>query len=223
MNNESTPSQAENPHLTKEPTVFGAPLDSAPLVVLAVHGRGQSPDYMRDLAERIGIDDLGYLALEADGASWYPEGFLLPLEANQPHLDHAVEAVLHHLRHLIASGRSLEEIVVFGFSQGACLLSEVLLRTGKRPAAALLHTGGYPGPEEREVALAEDTFAGMNAYFACAQEDAWVPLHRAEATATAFAAAGALVKFDTYDSSVHEVNDDSIRQMRKLLLKLLRR
>ena len=89
--------------------------------------------------------------------------------------------------------------------------------------SALLHTGGYPGPEEREVALAEDTFAGMNAYFACAQEDAWVPLHRAEATATAFAAAGALVKFDTYDSSVHEVNDDSIRQMRKLLLKLLRR
>lgn len=212
--------EIENPHLTKEPTVFGSPLDSASLAVLAVHGRGQSPEYMRGLAERIDIDDIGYLALEADGGSWYPEGFLLPLEANQPYLDHAVEAVLHHLRRLIASGRPLEEIVVFGFSQGACLLSEVLLRTGMRPAAALLHTGGYPGPEEREAPLAEDAFAGMSAYFACSRADAWVPLHRAEATATAFAAAGASVKFDTYDGGVHEVNDDSIHQIRKLLLNL---
>lgn len=221
--NENTSAGTANPHLVKEPTAFGAPLDSAPLVVLAVHGRGQSPEYMRGLAERIGIDEIGYLALEADGGSWYPEGFLLPLEANQPHLDHAVETVLHHLQELISSGRPFEQIVVFGFSQGACLLSEVLLRTGMRPAAALLHTGGYPGPEEREASPPDDAFAGMHAYFACSQEDAWVPLDRAEATATAFAAAGASVKFDTYDGGVHEVNDDSIVQMRKMLLKLHRR
>lgn len=218
--NDSKQVDVENLHLAKVPAVFGASSETASKIVLAVHGRGQSPEYMRDLADRIDIDDLGYVALEADAGSWYPEGFLQPLRDNQPRFGHAVEAVLLHLREIVASGRPLEEIIVFGFSQGACLLSEVLLRTGIRPAAALLHTGGYLGPEEHDWSLANDTFQGMSAYFACSREDTWVPLHRAEATARAFENAGASVQFDTYDGSQHEVNDDSIGQFRKLLHRL---
>lgn len=209
-----------NPHVRQPAVLFGAPIADASLVVLAVHGRGQSPDFMRELALRIGRDDVAYVAPAAADGSWYPTGFLSPIADNEPSLGHALEAVQMQLDALLSDGISGERIVLLGFSQGACLLSDFILRTGARVAAALLHTGGYIGPDERTWPLAPDALADLRVLLQCARDDDWVPLHRVVATASALTAAGASVQLDVYDAEEHHINDDAVAGMRRLLREL---
>jgi phospholipase/carboxylesterase len=208
-----------NLHLVQEPVRCGARPEDATLAVYAVHGRGQSPEFMEGLAGRIALPGIAYLMPEASGNTWYPGGFLQPIEDNQPHLGHALETVAAQLAALDGQGIPPERTVLLGFSQGACLLSEFLLRRRDRYAAAVLHTGGYLGPQER--AWPEDgAFDGMPVLLAAAAEDAWVPMHRIEATAAALAKAGAAVELTSYDDTEHHINEDSVARIRRLLRSL---
>jgi len=205
-----------NPHLTHKPVRYGTPPATAKVVVYAVHGRGQSPAFMAEVADRVGLDDVAWVLPAAHDASWYPQGFLAPLQDNQPALDNALDTVREHLAPLLTPERP--PVVVLGFSQGACLLTEYLLRDQPRLAGAVLHTGGYLGPEEREW----DTTPGRGlshlvVEMFTAQEDAWVPLHRVEATSTALRALGATVELTVYDDPDHHLNDDSIAMIRRYL------
>lgn len=72
-----------NPHSELPPAHFGARLASARVVVILVHGRGQSPaDMETQVVRRIGLPDVAYLAPAAEGQTWYPAGFMLPIEQN---------------------------------------------------------------------------------------------------------------------------------------------
>lgn len=205
-----------NPHLTHEPVQHGTPPESAALVVYAVHGRGQSPAFMAELADRIDLPGVAWILPQAHDFSWYPQSFLVPLAENQPDVDHALEAVRTHVRALLDVDGP--PVVVLGFSQGACLLSEWLLRDQPRLAGAVLHTGGYLGPHERTWdSAAERGLAGQVVEMFTAQEDAWVPLHRVEATSTAFRTLGATVELTVYDDPDHHLNDDSVRMIRRYL------
>ncbi|NUU33312.1 dienelactone hydrolase family protein [Arthrobacter sp. C9C5] len=209
-----------NPHLAQEPTLHGARPEAAGLTVYAVHGRGQSPTFMTELADRIGLSEIAYLIPAACDSSWYPAGFMEPLEKNQPNLDHALEAVGCHLERIAGKGIAPGKVVLLGFSQGACLLSEFLLHHQHRYAAAVLHTGGYLGPVEHGWPETGG-LAGVPVLMASAAEDAWVPLPRIEATAAALSKAGAAVELHTYDDTEHHINDDSVARIRKLLANLL--
>lgn len=210
-----------NPHLERKPVCHGAPLHEAKLAVYAVHGRSQSPDFMTDLAGRINLPEVGYLVPAAKDSTWYPHGFMEPVQKNQPSLDHALQAVGTHLDWLAQQGVEKSRTVLLGFSQGACLLSEFLLRTQDRYAGAVLHTGGYLGPDERHWPRAGNGLDGMPVLMSSAAEDAWVPMPRIEATAAAFAEAGALPQLYSYDEPEHHINDDSVVNMRKLLMNLI--
>lgn len=208
-----------NPHLAQEPTRHGAPPDAGGLTVYAVHGRGQSPTFMAELADRIGLPNIAYLLPAAHDSSWYPAGFMEPFDQNQPNLDHALEAVGHHLERLASQGLAKEKIVLLGFSQGACLLSEFLLRNQHRYAAAVLHTGGYLGPVEHGWPE-NGGLDGVPVLMAASAKDTWVPLPRIQATTRALAEAGAAVELHTYDDTEHHINDDSVSRIRKLLASL---
>jgi len=80
------------PHSRGTIETWGSDPSSAPIAVLAVHGRGQGPGYMRMLFERIDVDAF-IAAPAADDASWYPASFLRPLEENQPGLDGGIAAI----------------------------------------------------------------------------------------------------------------------------------
>ena len=209
-----------NPHLAQEPTLQGAPPEAAGLTVYAVHGRGQSPAFMAELADRIGLPNISYVFPAASGSSWYPAGFMEPFDQNQPNLDHALEAVGRHLERLAGQGIAKEKTVLLGFSQGACLLSEFLLRNQHPYAAAVLHTGGYLGPVEHGWPE-NGGLDGVPVLMASSAKDTWVPLPRIEATATALVKAGAAVELHTYDDTEHHINDDSVARIRKLLANLL--
>lgn len=205
-----------NMHLTHEPVHHGTPLESAALVVYAVHGRGQSPAFVAEVADRVGLPGVAWILPAAHEASWYPQSFLAPLEDNQPALNDALATVREQLASLLA--QEGPPVVVLGFSQGACLLSEYLLRDQPHLAGAVLHTGGYLGPAERAwVASPERGLSDLVVEMFTAQDDAWVPLHRVEATSSAFRSLGCTVELTVYDDPDHHFNDDSIRMIRRYL------
>lgn len=206
-----------NPHLSTPPVPYGASWEETGVVVYAVHGRGQTPATMMSIARRVDAEGVRWIMPSAHEGSWYPEAFLQPLEANQPRLDQALDVVSQHLTALRADAPPNTPLVLFGFSQGACLLSEYLLREQTACAGAVLHTGGYIGPEEHNWSKRSDELIGLPVLMATAIEDDWVPLHRVEATARAFAELGARVELNQYDDSEHHINEDSIIRLRKFL------
>ncbi|WP_188189671.1 alpha/beta hydrolase [Nonomuraea sp. SYSU D8015] len=89
-----------------------------------------------------------------------------------------------HLADLGRMGWAPRDVVLFGFSQGACLLAEYLLREQPSCAGVFLHTGGYLGPEPRPwAAVPGGGLPGTEAVLLCAEEDEFVPLARVEKTA----------------------------------------
>ena len=77
---------------------YGADPRGAPLSAVLIHGRDRTAAEMIGVAERIGLPEVAWRALQAPGGSWYPESFLAPLDANQPRLDHTLARVEQEVR-----------------------------------------------------------------------------------------------------------------------------
>lgn len=143
---------AENPHLSIPPREYGCAAGDATLAVILVHGRGQSPEWMHDaVVRRLARSDIAWHAPAAAEASWYPERFVAPLEANEPNLTHALDALDAVSDGLRAQGIPYASQVLMGFSQGACLCSEFVWRRRRRYRALVAFTGGLIGPRGSSV------------------------------------------------------------------------
>ena len=102
---------------------------------------------MLEIAKRVGMPDVRCVFPAAAGNSWYPGRFMDPVDENEPWLTYALEAVGNALAALGADGFGPGRTALIGFSQGACLLAEYLVRYPRPFAAAVLLTGGYLGPD----------------------------------------------------------------------------
>lgn len=193
--------------------------ESATLAVIAVHGRGQNPNDMRDLADRIDARGVRYFAPEAPGNSWYPGLFLEPIENNQPSLDTALAIMEATIDDVRSRGFDDSRIVLWGFSQGACLLSHLLLTRHPRPAAAVLFTGGHVGAQPL-VALTGDPLADLPVLMRSISHDPWVPPTRVAETADLLTAAGASVDLLIADGDQHIVTDEATATARALFERL---
>jgi phospholipase/carboxylesterase len=192
---------------------WGLPADRAGLAVLAVHGRGQDPVFMRALARRLGPAPVRFFAPEAEGNTWYPLSFLEPVQRNQPALDRSLRAVETSLDRLAQAGFGGDRVVLWGFSQGACLLSHLAL-TAPRPLAGLvLFTGGYIGSAPPSGA----TLDGVPAVLRSIEDDPWVPRHRVEETAELLRRAGAKVDLRIDPGTEHIVTDEACAAATELL------
>ena len=205
-----------NAHVDAGFVGWGPDPADAPLVAVAVHGRGHSPDYMvEQLIEPVGLDDVAWLLPVAAGGSWYPNGFLAPIPDNQPCLDHALAALAMVERRLEA--RDPSTVVWAGFSQGACLVSEHVARRPRRWGGLLCLTGGMAGPAGTALNVAGD-LGGMPAYFSVHDADEWVPRWRVHETADAYRRAGAEVEVDVFPGSDHVITPTEIERARSLLV-----
>jgi phospholipase/carboxylesterase len=207
----------ENRHRGIPFTVAGAPLDTAALAVVLVHGRSQDPSYMREhVIDRLARSDLSYVLPGAADHTWYPESFLRPLEENQPHLDWALERMDDVRRHLREVGMEDGRIVWLGFSQGACLVTEYVARSPHRFGGLVAFTGGLIGPD-RPGLTRPTHLAGLPALFTTSDPDAWVPVSRVEETVEIFRSAQAAVEYVVNHGAEHEIVDDSIARCQALL------
>lgn len=193
---------------------LGSAIDDAELVVYAVHGRGQSPDFMAEIISQISLPELAWVLPAAPGGSWYPQGFMEPQAESHADFEQSLGLVRDYVKRLL--DRADAPVVVFGFSQGACLLSEFLLRDRPRVTGAILHTGGYLGERPRDWSPTP-TLRGLEIQMLTANEDDWVPLHRVEETKAAFESLDAAVTLTVFDDPVHRINEESVQLIRTYL------
>ncbi|MBE1515078.1 alpha/beta hydrolase [Nesterenkonia halotolerans] len=210
-------------HDQLDPVHHGADLEDARLVVYGVHGRTQSPAAWIELAARLEMEGICWFLPEAAENSWYPGRFMEPLESNQPQLGQALDVLEGQLSALLerrdAGGAP---VVVLGFSQGACLLAEYLLTRQPAVDGAVLHTGGYLGPRPRDFTKVPSArMSSISVELFCADEDPWVPLHRAKETATAFESLVASTTLSVYRDSEHHISDDAARRLADYLRRFL--
>ncbi|WP_372660786.1 alpha/beta hydrolase [Amycolatopsis kentuckyensis] len=196
-------------------TEWGAPADRAALAVLAVHGRGQDPAFMRATAQRLGTAPVRFFAPEAEGNTWYPLSFLEPVERNQPELDRSVRVLEACLDRLAETGFDGERVVLWGFSQGACLLSHLVLSAPRPVAGLVLFTGGYLGTTP--PAPDEGALRGVPVVLRSIEDDPWVPRHRVEETAALLRQAGAEVDLRIDPGTDHVITDEACARATELL------
>lgn len=206
---------------------LGAPPGEARAAVVLVHGRGGSPEDMLGLAAALarapgrpdGLAGIAWSALRAPGRTWYPFGFMEPMERNQPDLDRSLAAVGSAVEELEAEGIPVERIVLTGFSQGACLSLEHAARNPRRYGGLVGLSGGLIGPPGTPRDY-EGSLAGTPVFLGCSDRDPHIPESRVRETGEVLAGLEGRVTTRIYPGMGHTVNEDEIAEMTKILTEL---
>jgi predicted esterase len=204
------------PHEGQPVLTAGAPLGSARGAVLMVHGRGASARDILTIAAALDRPTVSYVAPQAEGSAWYPFSFMAPLEQNQPWLDDALALLDRLVGQITEAGVPPERLAVLGFSQGACLMLEYAARHPRRYGALLALSGGLIGPPGANLDH-PGSLAGTPAFLGCSDVDPHIPKQRVLDTATALEQQGAVVTVRLYPGMGHEVNEDELEQVRRMI------
>lgn len=186
-------------HQDTEVLESGKDLEDADRAVIMVQGRGASAQSIIRLSEK--LPEAAYLAPQAANRTWYPHSFMEPVEKNQPHLDSALET-LDELVERCASGVGKENVVLLGFSQGACLASEYAARNPDRYGGVIAFSGGLIGEEVGEFSGdIEDT----EVLIGCAENDPHIPEKRVDETEEVFQSLNGDVEKYIFEGSHHGI------------------
>ncbi len=190
---------------------LGARLEDADCVVLCLHGRGASAGSILGLAEELPQDGVAYVAPQAERRQWYPKSFMAPVEANEPHLSGALARVDVEVEAAVDAGVKLENVVLLGFSQGACLAAEYAARNARRYSGVVCFSGGLIG-DEVERGRYKGSFDGSPAFFGCSDVDPHIPVGRVEGTVDVYREMDSDVSVEIYEEMGHTVNEDEIER-----------
>jgi phospholipase/carboxylesterase len=97
-------------------------------VLIMLHGRGGSAEDILSLSPHLNVKNYSLLAPQATNNTWYPYSFLVPPSQNEPWLSSALQLIKELVDDMIAKGVPSENIYFAGFSQGACLTLEFVMR-----------------------------------------------------------------------------------------------
>ena len=199
---------------------YGTPLSEAGSAVVMLHGRGDSARGILGLAPALDVEGPAYVAPEATHNTWYPQSFLAPLEANEPWLSSALEAVASVMQQVADAGIPPERTVLLGFSQGACLAAEYVARNARRFGGLAVLSGGLIGPDgtSRDYPGALD---GTPVFLGCSDVDFHIPVERVHESAEVLERLGGEVTKVIYPNFAHAVNQDEIDHVRVMLEKLV--
>jgi phospholipase/carboxylesterase len=185
-----------------------------------LHGRGAGPENILDLVPRLARPQFQYVAPAAPNRTWYPYSFLAEIEKNEPFLSNALGQVRSAIESAEKSGVPRDRIVLLGFSQGACLATEFMVRHASRFGGLIAFSGGAIGPPGTAWAQS-GSFDGTPMFFGCSDVDAHVPELRVRESAALCERMGANVTTKIYPGMGHLVNDDEITHAQKLLDEVL--
>lgn len=199
---------------------YGSPLSDANTAVVMLHGRGDSAQGILGLAPALDVNGPAYVAPEARHNTWYPQSFLAPLEANEPWLSSALEAVDSVMKQVAEAGIAPERTVLLGFSQGACLASEYVARNARRYGGLAVLSGGLIGPDGTSRDY-PGSLEGTPVFLGCSDVDFHIPVGRVHESAEVLERMGGTVTRKIYPNFAHAVNQDEIDHVRVMLEELL--
>jgi predicted esterase len=193
----------------------GVAMDVAERAMILVHGRGATPESIVALTDEL-PSDLGF-AFVAPGASesgahprsWYPNSFLAPIGANEPGLSSGLARIEEAVVEMGEHGFGPENIILLGFSQGACLTVEFAARRAARWGGVVALTGGLVGDADAPRDHAGG-FHGTPVFLGCSDRDPHVPLWRVDETEEVLRRMGAEVEKRIYPGMPHTVSRDEL-------------
>ena len=207
----------EKEHIHADGTVAfgGVSLKGADRAMILVHGRGATPESILTLTDEL-PDDLGFVFV-APGASvrtnhpssWYPQSFLAPTQANEPGLSSGLRKIEEAVGTLGEHGIEPENVILLGFSQGACLATEFAARNARRWGGVVALTGGLIGDRGTSREYGGD-FAGTPIFLGSSDVDPHVPLWRVEESERVLSELGAAVEKRIYPGMPHTVVRDEL-------------
>ena len=209
-------SHRTDPHLDAAITRLGAPLDEARSAIIMLHGRGSSAGDILSLASYFSGNGVVFLAPEATGNSWYPHWFMSKLEDNQPNLDSAIMLIKRLLGDLTSVGISSEHILLMGFSQGACLVSEFAIRNAQRFGGIAVLSGGLMGPEGTTWEN-PGSLEGTPIYIGCSDVDPFIPLQRVLETEEVMQQSGGQVTLEIFPGMGHLVSQEELEAVSRMI------
>jgi len=209
-----------DPHAGQPLVQAGPAPRSAAATLVLVHGRGGDAEDMLDLYAALDLEKLAAVAPQAAENTWYPHSFQAPLSANQPWLDSALGRIKWLVDELISGGVPAHKIALLGFSQGACLVAEFVVRNPRRYGGVMALTGGLIGPPGTERSYI-GSLEGTPVFLGTSDPDAHVPVERVEETSQVLTDLGAVVELRRYPGMAHTVNEDELSACRNLLQNLM--
>lgn len=193
----------------------GAPLNKANKSLILLHGRGGSARDILAFGDVFCDDSFHIAALQAPGHTWYPHGFMVEEELNEPFLSSSVENVKNLInkisKHILKS-----HIYLMGFSQGACLALEVSARFATKYGGVIAFTGGLIGKKIREEKY-HGNFDRTKIFIGNSDHDPHVPLVRSEESKALLERMGGDVTLKVYKGMGHVINEDEINWVKKYI------
>lgn len=207
-------------HVDQPVLSAGVKLDAASAAMILLHGRGATAEDILTLSTHLNQPGLAFLAPQAEGYTWYPNRFIFPLEQNEPYLSAALTKIGEIIRQIESHGIPVEKIFIGGFSQGACLAIEYVIRNPRRYGALIAFTGGYIGPLNLQR-HPEGDLNGIPVFLGCSDVDPHIPLQRVHETTALLQAMGADVTEKIYPQMEHTIVEDELKLANNMLEKSL--
>jgi predicted esterase len=205
-----------SPHKDANVIERGPAFSAAKGALILLHGRGGSAEDILSLVDQLDLDEVRFLAPQASEHTWYPNSFLAPIESNEPWLSSAMELLESVIGHCLRNGLSKRRIAIAGFSQGACLAAEFVVRHPQPYGALIAFTGGLIGPSGSDLHHA-GTLDRTPVLLSSGDPDPHVPWSRVTESGRQFEAMNAKVHLYRYPSRPHTILPEEIRLAQSLL------
>lgn len=205
-----------NPHGNVRVAVQGAPLNRAKKVIILMHGRGATAQSMFSLGELFADTNTTLIAPQASDNTWFPYSFMANELLNQPYLDSALNMLDDIVKRLMNQGFGESQLILIGFSQGACLSLEFAARSAYALKLVAGLSGGLIGEQLNIERYASD-LSHQTIFLGCSDVDFHILVERVHETASIFEERGAKVDKRIYAQMGHVVNDDEVTAIQKLL------
>ena len=201
---------------TKNIVTAGKDLKDAAKALIMIHGRGGSAEDILSLANHLEVNNFALLAPQATNNSWYPYSFMAPPSQNEPWLSAALTLLKETLDETMAQGIARENIYFLGFSQGACLTLEFVIRNASKFGGVVAFTGGLIG-DEIYPANYQGNFDHTPVFIGSSNPDPHVPVERVYATTNILKGMHADVTQKIYEKMGHTINEEEISLANKLI------
>lgn len=206
-------SQVFGPHKGAAVFVVGEVSKKA---LILLHGRGGSAEDIVSLTTELKTS-VYTLVPEAVSNVWYPGRFLLPQIENQPALDSALSVISELFMYLETLGIKRENVLIAGFSQGACLAAEYVKRNPAKYGGVCIMSGGFIGSDTEAATTPLTSLLGTPIYIGCDRADTHIPLPRVEVTAEGFTKAGGVVGLEVFTGYGHRPHATALQFLERQL------
>lgn len=196
----------------------GLPLEKAKKAAILIHGRGASAESILSLKSHLNLEGYALLAPQAAGNTWYPFSFMAADVQNKLALENSLNTIKAAWDKITEAGIFAENVILIGFSQGACLSLEFASRNARKLGGVIAFTGGLIG-ENLQPEKYQGDFAGTSVFIGSSERDFHVPLARIKASAELMEKMGANVKQLIFEDPEHTIRKEEIDWVNENILK----